>query len=391
MNLTLQDICQKFSIMKQIIIGAFTLLFVYTLHAQKKEFPKDKQDAVKEVLEKYLEMGIPGLALTVYNQETGFWSYADGVANIEMSTPLTNNHLFYLQSVAKTYMAVTILQLYEKGKLDLEDPIIEYLDYDWFRSFEKADDITIRMLLNHTSGLPEYSTDASLVSRIIQAPTALLTVPEMLSYIDGKPMDSEPGSQYAYRNTNYALLSLVADEITGDHVAYMEKHIFKKLGLKSTHYLSSNNIDRNLNITDAYWDVLLEGVPVNISKLQRANVSSMKGDDGLVSSTKDAVLFMKGLVSGKLLKPKTLEMVQEFVENEDGTKKYGLGIQYYDLDVTYALGHSGGGVGAGCVLLYLPELDSIVFIATNFNTMMESPIRQKAENLQMDILAALFM
>ena len=373
------------------VIGASTLLFVFTLHAQKKEFPREKQEAVKEVFNNYISMGIPGLALTVYNQEVGFWSYTDGVANIERNTALTNDHLFYLQSVAKTYMAVTILQLYEKGKLTLEDPITEYLDYDWLHSFDKADEITIKMLLNHTSGLPEYSTDASLVSQIIQDPTTLLTVQEMLSHINDKPMDFAPGSQYAYRNTNYALLSLVADKITGDHVAYMEKHIFKKIGLKSTHYLSNKNINQTLNITDAYWDVLLEGIPVNISKLQRANVSSMKGDDGLVASTKDAVLFMKGLVSGKLLKPKTLDMVQEFVLNEEGEKRYGLGIQYYDLDVTYALGHSGGGVGAGCVLLYLPELDSIVFIATNFNTMMESPIRKKAENLQMDILKALFM
>ncbi|MEL6976834.1 MAG: D-alanyl-D-alanine carboxypeptidase, partial [Bacteroidota bacterium] len=91
------------------------------------------------------------------------------------------------------------------------------------------------------------------------------------------------------------------------------------------------------------------------------------------------------------LKPKTLELMQEFVLDDNGAKRYGMGIQYYDLDVTYALGHSGGGIGAGCVLLYLPELDSIVFLSTNFNTMMESPIRKKAENLQLDVLKALFM
>jgi len=61
------------------------------------------------------------------------------------------------------------------------------------------------------------------------------------------------------------------------------------------------------------------------------------------------------------------------------------------LDVTYGIGHSGGGIGAGCVLIYLPELNGIVFMATNFNTMMESPIRKKAENIQMDILMSLFM
>ena len=377
--------------MKKLLIGISLLFIASNLRSQENEFPKEKKEAVKEVFTKYIEMGIPGLALTVYNKETGFWSYSKGVANIEENIPLTNDHLFYLQSAAKTYMAVTILQLYEKGKLSLNDPIIKYLDYDWLTSKEGVDGITIRMLLNHTSGLPEYSTDPLLVSRIIQDPLTVLSVLEMLSHIDRKPMDFEPGSKYAYRNTNYGLLSLIADKVTGDHRAHMQKEIFKKLKLNHTHILSKNNINMDFNLTDAYWDVLLEGLPTNISKLQRANVSSMKGDDGMVASTKDAVLFMKGLVSNKLLKPKSLELMQEFVLNEEGEKRYGLGIQYYDLDVTYALGHSGGGIGAGCVLLYLPELESIVFIATNFNTMMESPIRKKSENLQIDILTALFM
>ncbi len=367
------------------------LLGMVAVSAQKKEFSKDKQDKVKAIFKEYIEMGIPGLALTVYNEETGFWSYADGVSNIEKKIHLTNNHLFYLQSVSKTYMAVVILQLYERGKLNLEDKMVDFLNYDWLSAIEGSEKITIKMLLNHTTGLPEYTTDAILVSKIIQNPQKVLSVEEMVSHIADKPLEYEPGSQYSYKNTNYGLLSLIADKITGNHIAYMEKHIFKKLKLDDTVYLSKDNQNTHLNIVDAYWDILLQGIPTNISKLQRANVSSMKGDDGIVTSTEDAVRFLKGLVSGKLLKPKTLELMHDFVTNEAGEKTYGLGIQYYDLNVTYALGHSGGGVGAGCVLLYLPELNSLVFIATNFNTMMESPIIEKAGNLQMDVLTAIFM
>ncbi len=377
--------------MKKLIFWVGLFFLASTLQAQKNEFPKERQNAVKGVLKKYTEMGIPGLALTVYTEETGFWSHAEGLSNIENGIALTNDHLFYLQSVSKTYMAVVILQLYEEGKLDLDDLLTKYLDQNWLTDKKGVDKITLRMLLNHTSGLPEYNYDPILVSKILHEPQKVLSVEELLSHIKGKPMDFEPGSKYSYRNTNYEVLSLVADKITGDHIAYMEKHIFKRLGLSSTFYLSKDNIDLELNIADAYWDVLLESIPVNISKLQRVNVSSMKGDDGIVTSTKDAVLFLKGLISGKLLRPTTLESMQEFVLNEAGDKRYGLGIQYYDLDVTYALGHSGGGIGAGCVLLYLPELNAIVFMATNFNTMMESPIRKKAENLQLDILKALFM
>ena len=88
------------------------LVMIFSL-AQPTNFPLEKQEAVKAVFKKYVDMGFPGMALTVYNQETGFWSHAEGMSNLEHSIPLTPEHLFYLQSVSKTYMAVLILQLYQ--------------------------------------------------------------------------------------------------------------------------------------------------------------------------------------------------------------------------------------------------------------------------------------
>ena len=352
--------------------------------------PPAKASAVSDILKKHTEMGIPGLAIAVYSKETGFWSHAVGRANIENKTPLTSEHLFYLQSTSKTYMAVAILKLYEIGKLDLDDPVSKYLDPEKAKSIPGSGKISIRMLLNHTSGLPEYNSDPILVSRILHHPLETLSVWELLQPIQNKKLEFEPGSKYRYRNTNYALLSLIADSVTGDHVAFVQKEIIETLGLTATLYLTRTNYQDPITLVDAYWDVLLEAKPTNVSGLQRANVASMKGDDGLVASTTDAVRFMKGLVEGKLLKPETLELMQQWVHDEEGKRKYGLGLAYYDLDMTYAIGHSGGGIGAGCVLLYLPELQAIVFMATNFNTMMESPIRKKAEQLEMEVLLALF-
>lgn len=358
---------------------------------QEDSFPEAKKEAVSQLLKKYIAMGIPGLSVSVYTPKTGMWSQAEGYANMENKVPLTTNHVHYLQSVSKTYMATIILMLVENGKINLSDNITKFLDYKWLKDIEGTDLITIKMLLNHTSGLPEYSTDPLLVSQIIQNPLQVLTVEQMLSFIGDKELLFKPGSSYQYRNTNYALLSLVADKITGNHIDFLQVNIIEKLGLSATFYLSQENYKNELNLVDAYWDVLQEDLPVNISKLQLANVASMKGDDGLVASSKDAVKFMQGLVSGALLKPSSLALMQEWVSNEEKDPKYGLGLTYFDLDVTYGIGHSGGGVGAGCVLIYLPELEAIVFIATNFNTMMDSPLRKRAENLQLDILSALFM
>ena len=377
--------------MKKLIILVLATSINFSLFGQESGLPLAKQEAVKALFKKYTDMGIPGLAMGIYNPKTGYWSYAEGFANKEDMVALTTQHVFYLQSVSKTYMAVLILKLYEDGKLSLNTPITSFVNSPWMSTIDGIEKVTVKMLLNHTSGLPEYSTDPILVSRIIQDPLSVLSVEDMLSYIADKPLEFAPGTKYTYRNTNYALLSLIADKLTGDHVTFMNNAILKKLGLSTTYYLNSKNYQSNINLVDAYWDLLLEGVPVNISRLQRANVASMKGDDGLVASLKDAVFFLKGLVTGQLLTPETLKMMQEWVTNEEGERKYGLGLTYYDLDVTYGIGHSGGGVGSGCLLLYLPELESIIFVATNFNTMMESPIRKKAENLQIDILSTLFM
>ncbi|MBC2839653.1 serine hydrolase [Robiginitalea sp. SC105] len=369
---------------------AMGLIVSAGVYSQDGNFPEARKEAVKSVMKKHISQGIPGLALTVYTRETGYWSHAEGVSNLGTVAPLTPDNLFYLQSVSKLYMAVTILHLEERGQIDLEDPITRYLNYPWLEQLDGIEKVTVRMLLNHTSGLPEYSTEPRLVSRIIQDPRQVLSPEEMLPYISGHPMDFAPGSRYAYRNTNYALLALIADQITGDHRHYMKTHILKPQGLQQTHILDGTNYMDIEGITSSYWDVLLEGKPVDISILQRANVASMKGDDGLVASTRDAVDFLKALVLGKILKPGTLKLMQDWVTNENGDPVYGLGLARYDLDVTYAIGHSGGGVGAGCVLLYLPDLDAIVFLATNFNTMMDSPIRRANEDLQMNLLLALF-
>lgn len=374
--------------MLSMTVLCFLMLFA---HAQEKgQLPKARQDAVAEVLKKYTALGIPGLAITVYTPDTGSWSHTEGFANVEKETPLNTRHVHYLQSVSKTYMAVAILKLYEAGRLDLDAPFTTYLDDPVLNSIPGSDKITVRMLLNHTSGLPEYNTHPEIVSRIMQDPLRVFGVSDLLACLRDSSLESEPGTQYRYRNTNYTVLSLIGDAITGDHVAYINKEILEKLGLRETWYLTKDNYQDDIPLVDSYWDVLMEERPANISKFQKANVASMKGDDGLVCTTEDAVKFLNGLMRGDLLKQETLTMMQEWVKNDAGEPRYGLGLTYYDLDVTYGIGHSGGGIGAGCVLLYLPELQATVFLATNFNTMLESPIRKKAENLQMDVLSALF-
>jgi len=348
-----------------------------------------KAGAVRAVMEKYVQMGLPGVAIAIHTDEEGWWADAAGCSRTEDKTPMRPEHLHYLQSVAKTFMATVILQLAEAGRLSLDDPISRHLPA-WAAGYLKnPGDITVRMLLNHTSGVPEYNFRPGYVSRVILHPLETLSVRENLSYIRNEPPVFPPGSRYAYTNADFEFLSLIADTLTGDHVAYMNEHIFKPLGMTRTRYLRSPADLDGWPVVDSYWDILGTGDPANITPMQKANVASMKGDDGIVCAPVDAVRFILGLMEGKLLTARSLEMMMTTVKNDKGEPVYGLGLSYVQAGGIEAWGHGGGGIGAGCVLLYIPAVKTGLFIATNLGVLLETPLTRKADPMKLEILGAI--
>lgn len=336
--------------------------------------------SIQSVIDELITTGIPGSALAIYSDEGG-WTYASGVATIERNMPMETCNLQYLQSVSKTYMAVGILKLYEEVKIDLNAPMTNYLPEKYARYITDGHRVTIQMLLNHTSGIPEYNFQPDYVAKLLQHPDYAFFPEEYLKYIDGKPLDFEPGSKYSYRNTNYVLLALIADGLTGDHASYLSEVIFKPLGLTNTFYRQDKNHLNYPQLVNTYWDRYSNGVVENVSQMQRNNVASLIGDDGIVATPMDAVLFLKGLMTGQLLKPTTLALMKKWVNDSKGNPAYGLGLDYTLFQGEVAYGHSGGGIGAGCNLYYFPKQNVYVFIAINLGTVTGSPIHKEAEKL----------
>ncbi len=336
--------------------------------------------AIQSVIDELITTGIPGSALAIYSHEGG-WTYASGLAKIESNMPMERCNLQYLQSVSKTYMAVGILRLYEEGKIDLNAPLTNYLPEKYTHYITDGHRVTIQMLLNHTSGIPEYNFQTDYVAKLLQHPDYGFIPEEYLKYIDGKPLDFEPGSKYSYRNTNYVLLALIADALTGDHATYLSEVIFKPLGLTNTFYRQDKNYLNYPQLVNTYWDRYSNGVVENVSQMQRDNVSSLIGDDGIVATPMDAVLFLKGLMTGQLLEPTTLDLMKKWVNDSKGNPAYGLGLDYTLFQGEVAYGHSGGGIGAGCNLYYFPKQNVYVFIAINLGTVTGSPIHKQAEKL----------
>ncbi|MEN0052885.1 MAG: serine hydrolase domain-containing protein [Mucilaginibacter sp.] len=292
--------------MKRILLTWVTVILnIITLNAQNKTIHNcrivvpinnnyAKSDSLHDIMKRYVKTGLPGIVMAVYSEKDGWWAGAEGYANIERKRPMENCDLQYLQSVSKTYMAVAIMQLKEAGKINLDAPIKKYLPAKYTGIVKNAAAITVRMLLNHTSGIPEYSTDPGFVAYVMEHPAHKLTTEFVIGTIKGKEPMFAPGSKHVYCNTNYELLAVIADAITGDHAAYIAKHIFEKLGLRNTFYRNDPDYLHYPNLTDSYWDVLNTGKPANISAIQRANVASYIGDDGIVCTPVDAVKFLKG-------------------------------------------------------------------------------------------------
>lgn len=348
-----------------------------------------KAAALTEIMKKYTAAGLPGASLAVYSEGEGWWAGAAGYASVEAKTLMTTGNLQYLQSVSKTYTAVAVLRLHEEGRIALDAPVTKYLPAKHTRHLPDLGKITVRMLLNHTSGLPEYSENPGFVSYVLLHPTTLFSMEDALQYLKGEGLQFAPGSRHRYCNTNYLLLALITDALTGDHAAYIDKVIFQKLGLRHTYYRSSPGYLRYPKLVDSYWDVLNTGRPANITPLQRANVATLKGDDGIVCTTEDAVKFLKGLVEGRLLQDSTLAMMKQWVPDDAGKPVYGLGLVHYEAGGLEGYGHSGGGIGAGCILVYVPEKKVYVFMATNVGTLFGGDLAKKADDMKNEVLAAL--
>ena len=162
--------------MKKILISCLVIVSGLVLFGQTSKNCKpdvainaaySKAAPLDSILKPYTTDMIPGASVAVYSEKEGWWAGAQGYADMEKRLPMTNCHLQYLQSISKSYMAVEILQLKEQDKIDLDAPMTKYLPAKYSKYIKNANSVTIRMLLNHTSGVPEYNVAPAFVSSVI--------------------------------------------------------------------------------------------------------------------------------------------------------------------------------------------------------------------------------
>ncbi|MGD2183632.1 serine hydrolase domain-containing protein [Lusitaniella coriacea] len=315
---------------------------------------------LQDVLDMGVEEGeMPGATMAISTPQ-GNWIGASGLSNREKKTPMQPNDRFAIASISKTFVAVVVLQLVEEGELDLEESIDTYLPEEVSEEIPYSDRVTVRQLLNHTSGVAEYSEMFDEDIQEGNLPESW-TAKDAIAYIYDEEPERKPGKKHSYCNSNYILLQLIVEEITERTLAAeIRDRILEPAGLKNTFMAVQEPIPGGF-VTgyadfdgDGEWDS--NSVPVGGGGL---------GDGGLISTVADLIQFARSLLIEKtLLSPEMMEEMLTFIDDREGGE-YGLGVQRYETDFGEELGHTGGDFGFQSQLFYLPAEEIIIAVLVN--------------------------
>ncbi|OIN61263.1 D-alanyl-D-alanine carboxypeptidase [Arsenicibacter rosenii] len=298
-------------------------------------------------------------------------------------------HLQFGQSVAKLYMATTVMKLVDEGKLVLDSPVSRYLPENIAKKLTNPEKVTVRMLLNHTSGVPDYTENTAYVASVLQNPLKQYTTDDLLNYMTGVSSTATPGAFVRYSNSNYLLLALMTDYVGGNHVRLLQDRILTPLDARQTFYHNSATYLEQPTLVDSYFDRFGDGKLENITQMQRANVASMYGDDGIIASPTDYLKFLRGLLEGKLVSTGSLKEMTTWYNDKEGKPAYGLGLEKTTVAGQEAYGHGGAGIGAGCALYYLPEKKTYLFIGINLGVLTDGPYVRLADELTKELVTLL--
>jgi len=314
----------------------------------------------------------PGALLYVSSPNLGTWSGAAGLADVEAATPMKPDNQFRGGSLTKPFVSVVVLQLVEEGRFSLDDPMTSVLPESVTAKFANSNEITVRMLLNHTGGMPEFLDLA--MPHILADLQRVWQDDEWLDFAAAQEPWFAPGEAQGYSNTDYILLGLVIEQATGQSWREeVRERIIEPLNLENTLLPEPGDKSSPPNQAHGYVDMgagLLDVTEAGVDP----SMAGASGGQSLITTAEDLEQFLKALLSGELFhNAETLEVMQTFVPWPDGNPLspwidgYGLGL----MKVEYpggivAIGHSGTSADFNSFVFYFPDQDITMSGAVNY-------------------------
>ncbi|RKT57354.1 serine hydrolase domain-containing protein [Saccharothrix australiensis] len=299
------------------------------------------REAVQRVLDTMTGRGgVAGAQVRITDGRRQF-TMRSGVAEVGTTKPVPTDGRFRVGSITKTFVSTVVLQLVGEGKVGLDDPVSRHLP----GLLPRGGEITVRMLLQHTSGLYNYTSDLPLDPAGFERIRFKHWEPEELVAIaTAKPLDFTPGTDWNYSNTNYIVAGLLVEKVTGKpYDEAVEQRVLRPLGLRST-VVPGDRVDIPGPHAHGYYSV--DGRTVDVTRLN-PSVAGAAGE--MISTTADLDRFVDALLDGRLLAP---AQQAELTKTLPFTGGYGLGFEALELPCGVTVhGHGGGIPGYSSIML----------------------------------------
>lgn len=334
--------------------------------------------------------GIPGISAAIGTGDSVAWAGTAGYDDLLRRAPVELEDRFGVGSITKTFVATVVLQLVAEGKLNLDSTPQDYLDLDVIRAIPNTGTASLRHLLNHQSGIPTWEFQEDWIRKGRGSQMRLGYVwgkTETLEYCTGDLLSAtnEPGERYSYSNTNYTILGLIIEAVTGnDAAAEIRSRLLEPLGLENTFLESFENIPggyvHHYHYATPRFDEVA-GVHRAFPEIRPYLVESTAGNlspewtaGGIVTSAGDLIRWARALRDGDLVTPEMHREMLTFYPPEEprgGRSQYLQGISrtegfYRDYTV---LGHGGGTLGFSAGMYWIEESDVALVLLTNVGQM----------------------
>ncbi len=357
------------------------------VHAQIKS---NETATLRSEIASIIESGPPAVLASIRSKSTQH-QFASGIADLSRGRKAKTTNVWRIASVTKLVTAAIVLRLSQEGKLELNDPLSKYMP----GIVELADSITVRQLMNHTSGIPDYLVAPKLPFNVSanELQANLLrerSIDQLLNDAREQPRQFKPGMQHAYSNTNYLLLGMIIESVTGKTFqAVVQEKIVAGLQLKRTGFADpAGKVPyRRLN---GYVPGDTKAGPF---KNRRALIDVTKhdyflgSDGGLYSTLDETAQMLRYILQGPFLSYSTRQqMLDRMVSDHDGFYRYGLGVMTFVLPCGLSVyGHEGRDLGIYTVALFDPAHDRSFVLAANMSFEQEWGIQERIDGLRNNV------
>jgi len=345
-----------------------------------------KNVLLTSMIEDYVKKGIPGLSVLI-RDHNGLWAYAYGKADIENKINFSVCTISKTGSITKIFIGLVVLQMAEEGKLMLDDPAEKYLDNDIVNHVENLKGSTIRMLMNHSTGIYDLISDTEFYLEVLNNPDKHWTQEELIKKVYHKKANFKQGEKHAYSNTNTLLLSMIIDKVAGrSHALEIRQRILEPLGLSNTYYFWHDPLPSTT--AQGYYDLYNNGTIINVTNY---HTGSGNGYTGIYSNLFDLQIYAEMLFKDKvLLSENYMQEMLTFHKAEGESSEYGLCCfkEFADRKNPdeYALGHRGGDLGYAAELLYFPVKDITFIMMMNYGTNGTSAVGDYYQELRLKLI-----